>query len=218
MVVELTVVTSAREREVVQSLPASLIDGVRDADDISTDDLWLRSLDQLNEALASAPPGAERILVDGTAFRQRMPQFLVALSALLADWNGREIRLILPPDEDPCHLIRPLADLLRALGQRTKGVRIISCPTCARCHTDLVPLAHRIGKELERIEASLDVAIMGCEVNGPGEARTADVGVAFGKGVALLFRRGKIVKRVKEDEAKTTLLEEVFSLANETVR
>ena len=209
MAIDLTVVAPAQQMEAVRSSPTSLIDRTYDAESTPRDGLWLRTWDQLNEALASAPPKHERILVDGVAFKPRMPQFIVALSALLADWKGRELSLILPPGEEPCHLLQPLADLLRALEQRAKGVRIISCPTCARCHTDLASLARELGKELERIDACLDVAIMGCEVNGPGEAKAADVGVAFGKGIALLFRHGKVVRRVKTQEAGTALLGEV---------
>ena len=106
--------------------------------------------------------------------------------------------------------------ILQALGLRRRGAEVISCPTCGRTRVDLIPLAEEVERRLAGLKAPLTVAVMGCEVNGPGEAREADVGVACGKGVGLLFRKGEIVRKVPEAEIADALMEEVRALAEKT--
>jgi (E)-4-hydroxy-3-methylbut-2-enyl-diphosphate synthase len=96
-----------------------------------------------------------------------------------------------------------------------RGVDLISCPTCGRCKTDVETIAREVERRLHHIRAPLSVAVMGCEVNGPGEAREADVGVALGKGQGVLIRRGKVVKRYPESELADVLVAEVEKLAKE---
>jgi (E)-4-hydroxy-3-methylbut-2-enyl-diphosphate synthase len=104
---------------------------------------------------------------------------------------------------------------LRALKIRKRGVEIISCPTCGRCEIDLSLLVEKVEKGIQKITAPMTIAIMGCVVNGPGEAREADIGIAGGKGVGLLFKKGKVVRKVKESEFIPILLKEIHEMARE---
>jgi (E)-4-hydroxy-3-methylbut-2-enyl-diphosphate synthase len=131
----------------------------------------------------------------------------VGLGVLLAEGIGDTIRVSLTGD--PVLEVRAAYGILRALGIRERGVDIISCPTCGRCEVDLIPLVEEVQERLEHIEAPLTVAVMGCVVNGPGEAREADVGIAGGKGVGLLFKKGEVVEKVKEGAWVQRLMEEV---------
>jgi (E)-4-hydroxy-3-methylbut-2-enyl-diphosphate synthase len=99
--------------------------------------------------------------------------------------------------------------ILRALNIRNVGPDIISCPTCGRCEIDLVGLAERVERELKGLKTPLKVALMGCIVNGPGEAAEADIGIAGGRGVGMLFKKGKIVRKIREEEFIPVLLEEI---------
>lgn len=138
----------------------------------------------------------------------------VGLGALLSQGIGDTIRVSLTAD--PEEEVRAGLAVLRALGLRQKGVRLISCPTCGRTQVDLIPLAAALEEALKSIDAPLTVALMGCPVNGPGEARDADVGLAGGDGYFLLFRKGEVIRRVPEGEALETLIREVRALADET--
>ncbi|MEW6186791.1 MAG: flavodoxin-dependent (E)-4-hydroxy-3-methylbut-2-enyl-diphosphate synthase [Thermodesulfobacteriota bacterium] len=115
---------------------------------------------------------------------------------------------------DPLDELRVAYHLLRALGLRQRGVEIISCPTCGRCQIDLLSLVKRVEKALAGTTKPLKVAIMGCVVNGPGEAREADIGIAGGKGLGLLFAGGKIIRKVPEKELAKCLLEEIARREN----
>jgi (E)-4-hydroxy-3-methylbut-2-enyl-diphosphate synthase len=130
----------------------------------------------------------------------------VGLGILLYQGIGDTIRVSLTAD--PVLEVRAAYHILRSLGLRRRGVEIISCPLCGRCQTDLSPVVRQVEEALSGWSEPLQVAIMGCPVNGPGEAREADVGIAGGKGVALLFRKGKVIRRVKEGEMATALVEE----------
>ncbi|MCE5263585.1 MAG: flavodoxin-dependent (E)-4-hydroxy-3-methylbut-2-enyl-diphosphate synthase [Deltaproteobacteria bacterium] len=99
--------------------------------------------------------------------------------------------------------------ILRALGLRRSGPDIVSCPTCGRCEIDLAGLAERVERELIGMKTPMKIALMGCVVNGPGEAAEADIGIAGGKGVGMLFKRGKIVRKIREEEFVPVLLEEI---------
>ncbi len=109
----------------------------------------------------------------------------------------------------PREEIKVAFDILRALGLRKRGIEIISCPTCGRCQIDLLPLVQRVEKAVKKYSRPLTVAIMGCVVNGPGEAREADIGIAGGKGLGLLFAGGKMIRKVPEKELVGCLLEEI---------
>jgi (E)-4-hydroxy-3-methylbut-2-enyl-diphosphate synthase len=131
----------------------------------------------------------------------------VGLGVLLTEGIGDTIRVSLTGD--PVLEVRAAYGILRALGIRERGIDIISCPTCGRCEVDLITLVEEVQERLEHIEKPLTVAVMGCVVNGPGEAREADVGIAGGKGVGLLFKKGEVVEKVKEGAWVQRLVEEV---------
>ncbi len=134
----------------------------------------------------------------------------VGLGILLADGIGDTLRVSLtgePKDE-----VRVGYDILKALGLRQRGVNFVSCPTCGRCQIDLIKVAEDVEKRLQWVNKHITVAVMGCAVNGPGEAREADVGIAGGKGEGLVFRQGVIVRKVSEDRLADALLEEIEKL------
>jgi (E)-4-hydroxy-3-methylbut-2-enyl-diphosphate synthase len=137
----------------------------------------------------------------------------VGLGILLAEGIGDTIRVSLTGD--PVEEVRVGWAILRALNLGARGIDLISCPTCGRCKTDVETIAREVERRLHHIRAPLSVAVMGCEVNGPGEAREADVGVALGKGQGVLIRRGKVVKRYPESELADVLVAEVEKLAKE---
>jgi (E)-4-hydroxy-3-methylbut-2-enyl-diphosphate synthase len=135
----------------------------------------------------------------------------VGLGILLAEGIGDTIRVSLTGD--PVPEVRGAYGILRALGIRSRGVDIISCPTCGRCEVDLCTLVEEVQQQLEHIETPLTVAVMGCVVNGPGEAREADVGIAGGKGAGLLFKKGEVIEKIPEGEWVKRLVAEVEELA-----
>ena len=140
----------------------------------------------------------------------------VGLGLLLAEGIGDTIRVSLAatPEQE----VRVAYHILGALGIRRRGVELISCPTCSRTQIDLIGLAKKVEKALSHVRTPLTVAVMGCVVNGPGEAREADVGIAGGRGKGLLFKKGKIVGRYPENELLAVLLQEVESMTGEKVR
>jgi (E)-4-hydroxy-3-methylbut-2-enyl-diphosphate synthase len=137
----------------------------------------------------------------------------VGIGTLLAEGVGDTIRVSLT--EDPTEEVRVGFEILKALGLRTRGLNIIACPSCGRVEIDLVGLTKEVERRLAAlsINRSLTVAVMGCAVNGPGEARGADIGIAGGNGVGILIRKGQIVRKVKESELADVLVEEVQTLA-----
>ncbi len=146
----------------------------------------------------------------GTAF-QGTVKSAIGIGSLLVDGIGDTIRVSLT--EDPVEEIKVAREILKVLGLVESGVEIISCPTCGRTEIDLINLAKRVEKEFENEKRNIKIAVMGCVVNGPGEAKEADYGVAGGKGVGVLFKKGKIVKKVSEKdilpELKKLILEDV---------
>lgn len=104
--------------------------------------------------------------------------------------------------------------ILRALKIRNVGPDIISCPTCGRCEIDLAGLAERVERELKGLKVPLKVALMGCVVNGPGEAAEADIGIAGGRGAGMLFKKGKVVRKIREEEFIPVLLKEIGEMTN----
>ncbi len=145
----------------------------------------------------------------GTA-RMGLIKSAVGIGSLLCDGIGDTIRVSLTAD--PVEEIAAAKDILKAIGLRKNGVNIVSCPTCGRTKIDLIGLANRVEEALKDCEKSLTVAVMGCAVNGPGEAREADIGVAGGDGCALLFKKGEILRKVPENQVLTELLKEIESM------
>jgi (E)-4-hydroxy-3-methylbut-2-enyl-diphosphate synthase len=134
----------------------------------------------------------------------------VGIGLLLAQGIGDTIRVSLTaaPEEE----VRTAYQILRSLGLRKRGVEIISCPTCSRTRIDLIGLAQRVERALTRVEAPLKVAVMGCEVNGPGEAKDADIGIAGGRGKGIIFKNGEKMGTYPEDELLPALLKEIDEL------
>jgi (E)-4-hydroxy-3-methylbut-2-enyl-diphosphate synthase len=131
----------------------------------------------------------------------------VGLGILLSEGIGDTMRVSL--SADPAEEVRVAYEILKSLGLRQKGANIISCPTCGRCQIDIRGLAAKVESGLKDIENPVTVAVMGCVVNGPGEAREADIGIAGGKGSGILFRKGKVVKTVKEKDLLRELMQEI---------
>ena len=129
---------------------------------------------------------------------------------LLAEGIGDTIRVSLT--RDPVEEIRTGFEILKALGMRKHGPEIISCPTCGRCRIDLFNIAEQVEKALLTSSLTIKIAIMGCAVNGPGEAREADIGIAGGKGSGILFKKGKIIKKIPQPELVDALLKEIMKL------
>lgn len=134
----------------------------------------------------------------------------VGLGILLADGIGDTMRVSLTGDV--LDEVRVGYEILKSLGLRQRGVNFVSCPTCGRCQINLVKVAEDVEQRLQGIDKRITVAVMGCAVNGPGEAREADVGIAGGKGEGLLFRHGEIVRKVPEDQLADALIEEINKL------
>ena len=134
----------------------------------------------------------------------------IGIGSLLLDGIGDTIRVSLTAD--PVREIEAAKDILKAVGLSKGGVEIISCPTCGRTRVDLISLAHQVEDALRSCDKRLTVAVMGCAVNGPGEAREADIGVACGDGCGLLFKKGTIIKKVSESEILGALLQEIDAM------
>ena len=130
-----------------------------------------------------------------------------ALGVLLLEGIGDTFRVTLT--RDPLEEIRVCYELLRALHIRQRGPELISCPTCGRCRINLFSLAEKIEQYAQTITTPLKIAVMGCVVNGPGEAREADLGVAGGNGVGILFKKGRLFKKVSEDKLYDVFIEEL---------
>jgi (E)-4-hydroxy-3-methylbut-2-enyl-diphosphate synthase len=137
----------------------------------------------------------------------------VGIGALLAEGIGDTFRISLTGD--PTVEVRVANEILKALGLREYGPTMISCPTCGRCNVDLPKIAEQVEKKLAAIKKPISVAVMGCVVNGPGEAKGADVGIAGGKGEGLLFRKGEIIKKVPEEKLVDALFEEIDAINRE---
>ncbi len=138
-----------------------------------------------------------------------------AFGALLADGIGDTLRVSLTAD--PVREVEAARDILKALDLHTGGVTVVSCPTCGRTQVDLIPLAERVEQRLAGVRSRLTVAVMGCAVNGPGEAREADLGIAGGRGEGLLFRKGEIISKVPEAELFDALIDEVRKMTGEEI-
>lgn len=138
----------------------------------------------------------------------------VGIGTLLAEGIGDTIRVSL--SADPVEEVRVGMEILKSLGLRKQGLTFVACPSCGRADIDLVGLAKEVEQRmLPFINKDIHVAVMGCEVNGPGEARGADIGVAGGKGIGIIFKKGEVIRKVPENQIVTALMEEVEKLVVE---
>ena len=138
----------------------------------------------------------------------------LGIGMLLADGIGDTIRVSLT--RDPVEEIRVGWEILRALNIRKRGPEIISCPTCGRCKINLFDIARTVEDALLNCTSDIKVAIMGCVVNGPGEAKEADIGIAGGDGLGILFKKGKLIKKVNQDRLVEVLLDEIKQYESES--
>lgn len=145
----------------------------------------------------------------GTAFSGTIKSS-IGLGILLRQGIGDTIRVSL--SDDPVEEIGVAKEILKNCGLYNKSPKLVSCPTCGRIQYDLIPIAKEIEKFLQTLEADITVAIMGCAVNGPGEAREADIGIAGGKNEGLLFKKGEIVRKIKQEEMIDVLKEEILKM------
>ena len=136
----------------------------------------------------------------------------VGIGALLAEGIGDTIRVSLTGD--PLAEVKVAKEILKSLGLRDGGVTLIACPTCGRTKIDLPKIAAQVEEKISSIDKNLTVAVMGCVVNGPGEARTADVGIAGADGEGIIFRKGVIVRKVPESELVAELFKEIDEILN----
>ena len=134
----------------------------------------------------------------------------VGLGILLDEDIGDTMRVSLTAD--PVEEVRVAWDILASLDIRRHGPELVSCPTCGRCEIDLIPIAEEVSRRLSAIRTPIKVAVMGCIVNGPGESRDADIGVAAGRGVGLIFAKGEVVRKVPEAQIVDALFEEIGRL------
>ena len=139
----------------------------------------------------------------------------VGIGTILMTGIGDTIRVSLTAD--PIHEPRVARQILTACALKNDGVEVIACPTCGRCQIDMIPLAESISAKTRHIKKPLKVAVMGCAVNGPGEAAAADVGIAGGDGKGILIKKGEIVKRMSEAELETSLLDEIEAMTGEKI-
>ena len=142
--------------------------------------------------------------------KQGLVKSAMGIGALLLDGIGDTIRVSLP--DDPVEEVYAARDILKAAGVRADGVNIISCPTCGRTRIDLIGLVNRVDEALKDCKKPITVAVMGCVVNGPGEAREADIGIAGGDGWGMIFEKGEQVEKLPYDELLPALLKRIEKL------
>lgn len=135
------------------------------------------------------------------------------IGAILARGIGDTIRVSLAAD--PVEEVKVAFEILKSFGLRTRGVQLVACPSCGRAEVDIIAIAQEVERRLARIDAPVKVAVMGCAVNGPGEARMADLGIACGRGMGLLFKGGKIIASLPEDRLVDALMEQVALVAQQ---
>ena len=138
----------------------------------------------------------------------------VGIGTLLAEGIGDTIRVSLT--DDPVKEVEVGKEILRSLSLASRNIELIACPTCGRLEVDLFSIMAQLEEKLAGIKKPVMIAVLGCVVNGPGEASEADIGIAAGKGVAILYRKGEVIKRVKEEDIVQTILEEVEKFQPQT--
>ncbi len=134
----------------------------------------------------------------------------IGIGMLLSEGIGDTIRVSLT--RNPVEEVRTAWEILRALKIRQRGPEIISCPTCGRCRIDLFKIAEQVEQSLMTCKSNIKVAVMGCIVNGPGEAKEADIGIAGGEGIGILFKKGKLIKKIEQNKLVDALLDEIKTL------
>ena len=139
----------------------------------------------------------------------------VGIGAILMSGIGDTIRVSL--SADPIHEAPVGHKILKSCNLKPDGIEVIACPTCGRCQIDMIPLAESIERKTAHLKANLKVAVMGCAVNGPGEAKAADIGIAGGDGMGMLIKKGEIVARFKEEELEEKLLAELEAMTGEKI-
>ena len=142
--------------------------------------------------------------------KQGIVKSAMGIGGLLCMGIGDTFRVTLTAD--PVEEIGVAKELLRAAGLRQEGVNLIACPTCGRTKIDLIPIAHEVEERLKDCKKNITVAVMGCVVNGPGEASAADVGIAGGNGEGLVFRKGEVLRKVPQEQLVDALMEEIDKL------
>ncbi len=146
-------------------------------------------------------------VTEAGTFHQAVIKSSVGIGTLLSEGIGDTLRVSITGD--PVDEVKIGLDILKSLGLREQGVEIVSCPTCGRLEADLIPVVNEIHKRLEGVKKNLTIAIMGCVVNGPGEAKSADLGVACGKKEAIFFKNGSKIKKLLLSEISDTIVDEV---------
>ncbi len=211
--VQLKLAINENQTGLKEEIPPTLCDGfekIPDSASLPVNEIRFSSMQDILPYLTSNESiNAQKVLLDLRGFQDDFPRLLIYLAPILYRWNGNELCVILPEKHHFNQILPAIADLLRSLELRSKGIRLISCPTCARCRTDFPEMVRSIEENLKQMDKPLDVAVMGCEVNGPGEARAADVGIAFGDQKGMLFKNGEKVRVVSIEEAADVLLQEL---------
>ena len=149
-------------------------------------------------------------ITEAGTWKMSLVKSSVGIGSLLLHGIGDTIRVSMT--DDPVKEVAAGYDILRATGAKKDCVQIVSCPTCGRTKIDLISLANAVEERLASCNKPIKVAVMGCAVNGPGEAREADIGIAGGDGCALIFKKGQIIKKVPESEVLDSLMEEIDKL------
>ena len=145
----------------------------------------------------------------GTAFSGTIKSS-IGLGYLLRKGIGNTLRVSL--SDDPVQEIKVAKEILKDCNLYKNSAKLVSCPTCGRTQIDLIPMAKEVEEFLQNINADITVAVMGCAVNGPGEARNADIGIAGGVKEGLLFKKGEIIKQVKQEDIVNVLKEEIIKM------
>ena len=200
-----------------EGLVESALDKVRIIEEMGYDNLVIsiKSSDVLmcvkaHELIAKACPYPLHVGIteSGTVYSGNIKSS-IGLGIILNEGIGNTIRVSLTGD--PAEEIRSAKLILKTLGLRKGGIEVVSCPTCGRTKIDLIGLANEVEKMVQDIPLDIKVAVMGCVVNGPGEAREADIGIAGGIGEGLLIKKGEIIKKVKEEKLLETLRQELLN-------
>jgi (E)-4-hydroxy-3-methylbut-2-enyl-diphosphate synthase len=198
-----------------EGLVESALNNVKRIEDMGYDNLCisLKSTDVVmcidaHKKIAGKTPYPLHVGIteSGTAFSGNLKSG-IGLGVILHEGIGDTIRVSLT--EDPVEEIKAARIILRTLGLRKEGIEVISCPTCGRTKIDLIGLAKKAESLAEQYPLSIKLAVMGCAVNGPGEAREAEIGIAGGDGEGLIFKKGTIVKKVPESQLFDALKEEL---------
>ena len=200
-----------------EGIVESALDKVHMIEDLGYDNLVIsiKSSDVLmcvkaHELIAKACPYPLHVGIteSGTVYSGNIKSS-IGLGIILNEGIGNTIRVSLTGD--PAEEIRSAKLILKTLGLRKGGIEVVSCPTCGRTKIDLIGLANEVEKMVQDIPLDIKVAVMGCVVNGPGEAREADIGIAGGIGEGLLIKKGEIIKKVKEEKLLETLRQELLN-------